>query len=59
MKKDYLISLEWNKIDTHGAHHYTDKQLLEVARGARIGSGWGLIAELCKRLAKRVENDKK
>lgn len=56
--KDCLVSLEWDKIDTHGAHEMKDDHLLRVVKVAKVGFGWGLVAEICKRFNERVKNDK-
>lgn len=49
------VLLEWKKIDSSGAKHLTDLQLLELVASCYVKNGWGLLAELCKRFSKRVD----
>ena len=49
------ISLEWDKIDTKLAESMTDEILLEQVKYAKVLSGWGLIAEVCKRLSRKIK----
>ena len=50
---------KWEAISTHTAHMLTDKHLLELTKYlpiANIVPGWGLVAEICKRLRVHADN---
>jgi len=34
------------------AEQYSDETLLELVRNATVETGWGLIAEICKRFSR-------
>lgn len=47
----YPITLEWDKIDTSLVEEYSDEVLLEQIKNCKVITGWGLLAEVCKRLS--------
>jgi len=49
-RPDLSVNVEWDKIDTSLVKGYSDELLLEQIKHIRVNSGYGLIAEACKRL---------
>ena len=52
------ILLLWDEIDTRAGEHYSDEQLLELVKYIRVFTGWGLIAEICKRFSRKINGNK-
>ena len=55
------LPFDFNKIDTSGAHKYTNEQLLDKLKAIPIISsgcgGWGIIAEIAKRFQELNANN--
>ena len=46
--------LDWENINTDSVRDWSDERLLEVAKGCEVAFGYGVIAEICKRLKERA-----